>query len=133
MFSFLLGRCFAVGAVGLLNVQELGDDCHPSRYAELSHRGVEGLHFAISSRPLVVSVLWEVNPPLCPEKFEVWEPKSWVFAYRTLQRFLLNNFVGTGLGVQSGVAGHMWGDSSWMSHHHFSQDLGCLVVLLGRE
>ena len=116
MFSFLLDRCFAVGAVGLLNFQELGDDSHPSGYAELSHRGVEGLHLAISSRPFVVSVLWEVNPPLYPEKFEVWEPKGWVFAYRTVQWFLLNNFVCTGLGVYNQMwLGCTWGDSSWMS------------------
>lgn len=72
---------------------------------ELSHHSVEGLHLTTIGRPIVVSVLWEVDPPLCPGKFEVQEPEGWVSAYRILQWFLLNNFVCRGLGIQSGMAG----------------------------
>lgn len=76
MFSFLLGRCFAVGAVGLLNFQEPGDNCHPSGCAELSHRGTAAgpLQYLCCGR----------DPPLCPEKFEVWEPEGGGFCLQKL-------------------------------------------------
>lgn len=60
-----------------LTSEELCGDCRPSGYAELSYHGLEGFHLN-TNRPIVVSVLWEVDPPLCPEKFEAWEPGGWV-------------------------------------------------------
>lgn len=60
-----------------LTSEELCGDCHPSGYAELSYHGLERFHLT-TNWPIVVSVLWEVDPPLCPEKFEAWEPGAWV-------------------------------------------------------
>lgn len=56
----------------------LGDDGHPRGYAELSYHGLEGSHLTVINRPVVVSVLWQVDPLLSSEKFEVRELNGWV-------------------------------------------------------